>query len=130
MQHNQEKPLSKSSNRLENLSESRGRWDHGRAPSGEWTCEGRAKAFWQVAADGSRTRYQRGGGWLSSETSGRFARQLGWYRRMKVLSQKKIGTGLFLLPGKDESDETIRETMAKGRKFLLPLLRPDEIGAM
>lgn len=41
------KPMSKRSNRKSNLSESRGRWDHGRRLSGEWTCEGGANALCQ-----------------------------------------------------------------------------------
>ena len=41
------KPMSKRSNRKSSLSESRGRWDHGRRLSGEWTCEGGANALCQ-----------------------------------------------------------------------------------
>lgn len=52
------KPLSKRSTRKDNLSESRGWWDHGRALPGEWTCEGGANAGMSVASDGCRTRYQ------------------------------------------------------------------------
>ena len=46
-----------------------------------------------VAADGDRTRYQ-GGAYGCTWNERAFVRQLGWYRRMKVLSQ--IGDEAFL----------------------------------
>lgn len=56
----QEKPMSKRSNRKGYRKESRGWWDHGGEAFGEWTCEGGANRETSVVADGDRTRYQGG----------------------------------------------------------------------
>ena len=98
MQSNfKEKPLNKRSKRDGNLSESRGWWDHGRVRFGEWTCEGRANR--------ERSHSSEDGG--PHPLSGRhvsrargkeraLTRQLGWYRRMKVLSHEDGMRLIFL----------------------------------
>ncbi len=77
--------MSQSSSREGSLSESRGRWDRGR----ELLVNGLARAertYIQVATDGGRTRYP-GGAYEVRENERARKRQLGWYRRMEVLSQ-------------------------------------------
>ncbi len=53
-----------------------------------------------VAADGDRTRYQ-GGAYACTRHERAFTRQLGWYRRMKVLSQIWDGA-FFICPEAEE----------------------------
>ena len=53
----------------------------------------------RVAADGIRTRYPNGLHNGVQEMSGRFIRQLGWYRRISSLVPYFYGIRLFFIGG-------------------------------
>ena len=65
---------------------------------------GRSERIVSVASDGARTRYQQRLGCLSRNRVGAL-HQLGWYRRMQVLSQSDWGRA-FLFAEKEWSECT------------------------
>ena len=98
------------------LSESRGGWDRGRTRFREWTREGGANGGENrsVAADGDRTRYQRG---AHERTC---ARRAGAYASTWVVPQDgslvpKKGQGFFILVFQEGDDphEALHEAMAE-----------------